>query len=225
MIKGISLNVGSNNKCENKRGRINPIDLTFQYRPIPEEKLVKCKVPTYAELNACPYTQLKAPNLPVHIDPEFDTNTYGHAKRWGEIKALLDLKPGDYLFFHATLSHLNKPQLWLTAIIGYFIKESVNDCRKLTKEEIEEQYGKRFASNAHLKRTDPSIDLLISGSKNSKLLQRAIPLSDFSAPGRLNEKFKDNIRTVTGKQIAGKGWCRWTLKINRPEDVIESGEI
>lgn len=233
MIKGVSLNIGSNDSKENAngRGRINPIDWTFQYLPIPETKQVKINVPTYAELQACPYTQLKAPSLPVHLDPEFSTNTYGHATRgYGDIKALSDpvvgLKPGDYLFFHATLSHLSEPSLWLTAIIGYFIIESVNDCRKRTKEEIEERYGKRFASNAHLKRTDPSIALLISGSNESKLLRCGIPLSNFSEPTRLNEKFKDNIRTVTDKQLdIGKPWYRWTLKINHPEAVIESGEI
>jgi len=225
IAKAISLNIGSNSRYINGRGQIDPVDLTFQYLPIPETKPVVLKVPTYAELQV-KKKQLKDPNQLVHFDPEFRTCTYGHIKRgYGDINALLSLNEGDYLFFHATLSHPNKPSLWLTAIIGYFIIESVHDCRGLAKEEIQEQYGDRFKSNAHLKRVDPSVDLLISGSKKSKLFGHAIPLSNFSVPLRLNNRFKSIITTVSGKQIDdGKPWYRWTLKVNAPEEIIELGK-
>lgn len=224
LVKGLSLNVGSSSQDVNGRGIIDPIDLTFEYLPIPEIKSVKDKVPTYAKLQLKNPYRLKEPNCPVHLDPEFSTYTYGHIKRgYGDVDAILKLNKGDYLFFHATLSHPTSQNLWLTAIIGYLIIESVCDCRNLTKDEITRQYSKRFMSNAHLKRTHPSVDFLISGSKKSKLFRHAILLSNFSNPLCLNEKLKHNISTVTSKQIDdGKPWHRWVLKVNDPEEVIES---
>lgn len=219
MVKALSINVASNESYTNGRGLIDPVDLTFEYLPIPEEGEVETTVPTYSGIETLRGRRLK--NQPVHLDPEFETYTYGHVKRFGEMKSLLNLDKGDYLFFHATLSHPSS-NLWLTAVIGYFVIESVEDCRGLTSKEVKEKHRNRFKNNAHLKRTDSSVDLLISGTKGSELLEHAILLSTFSEPLKLIDSFKDNITTVTGKRInEGNPWHRWTLKIERPEDILK----
>jgi hypothetical protein len=225
MGEAVSINVGSNSQHVNGRGVVDPFDFSFDYLPIPETEQVMSEVPTYADLKLR-NTGLKAPWHPVHLDPEFETYTYGHVRRgYGDIKALLGLDRGDYLFFHATLSHPGDPSLWLTAVIGYFVVEDVFDCRGLSEDGIRKQYGDRFNLNAHLRRADPSVDILISGSDGSRLLDRAIPLSSFSLPRRLNERFRGVITTLTGKDLRnGSSWFRWTLKVEDPEKLLEAGD-
>lgn len=135
--------------------------------------------------------------------------------------AIKSLDQGDYLLFHATLSHPEYPEKWLTAIIGYFEVECVVECSGLSTAEIKDLHGKKFANNAHLKREDPSVDLLVAGTGDSRLLEKAIPLSTFESPRELRKEFNELFRTAGGKTISnGKSWCRWTLKIEDVEKLM-----
>jgi len=221
MMKGASINIASSSKNPNGRGPIDPPDFSFEYLPIPEESEIIDEIPTYAELDWISQENIPVLDKPVHLDPEFKTYTYGHATRgFGDMGLLMDLKEGDYLFFHSTLDNKHEPSEWLTAIIGYFEIEKVIDCRELSSSEIKEMGG--FENNAHLKRKDSGVDLLISGTEDSKLLEKCVPLSSFEDPRKLKDEFKEFVMTPSGKEINdGNPWFRWTLKVTEPEKMLE----
>jgi len=224
MAKAVSMNVASRSSDPNGRGRININDTTFEYLPIPEGKETVNDIPTYSELEWIEKENLKKSNLPVHLDPEFKTYTYGHIKRgFGDVSSILDLEKGDYFFFHSTLADLEDSNKWLTAIIGYLEVKKIVDCRDLSSSEIKAING--FENNAHLKRKEPNVDFLVSGTEDSKLLERCIPLSSLKSPRCLKEDSEELIRTPTGKKInGGSPWFRWTLKILEPEKILKRVE-
>jgi len=212
---GVLINVGSNSSSPNGRGRIFE-DLTFEYLPIPESGETREKVPTYRELG---FSYLKFPDLPVHVDPEFETFTYGHVRRgFGDLRSLIKLEKKDVLFFYATL---HNGEDWSIYIIGYFTNLKVYDCRGLSRKKI---LGLKFtglANNAHLKRVDPSVALLVKGGKGSKLLKRGFPLTEDINNLALRESLIDIVHTATGKNIrSGTPWFRWTLTCSKSEHLL-----
>ncbi len=115
-------------------------------------------------------------NRIIHFDPEFETFTYGDptSKR----KYLLKLRKDDILVFYSGLVPFeNQRYRKALYIIGYFIVKKVVDFNKLTKEDIKKSY-RLYHNNAHLKRSYNVKDLvIIVGSQKSKLLKKAILLS------------------------------------------------
>jgi len=212
---GVFINVGSSSSNPNGRGRLFE-DFTFEYLPIPESEKTREKVPTYRELG---FGHVKFPDLPVHLDPEFQTLTYGHVTRgFGDLRNLLSLKKDDILFFYATLQKENE---WSTYIIGCFRNLEVYDCRRLSTKEILGFKSRGFTRNAHLKRVDPSVDLLIKGGKGSRLLEKAFPLAQETYNLALRESLRDIILTATGKEIrSGTPWFRWTLTCNSSDRLL-----
>lgn len=220
ILFGILINVGSSSANLNGRGRIFE-DFTFEYLPIPESEKTREKVPTYRELG---FSHAKFPDLPVHLDPEFKTFTYGHVKRgFGDLRCLLQLKKSDVLFFYATLQ---KEAQWSTYIIGYFRNIQVYDCRKLSTKMVLKFKFKGFVNNAHLKRVDPSVDLLIKGGRGSKLSNKAFPLAEKNDPLTLQEPLSKTILTATGKQVVpGSPWFRWTLTCSNANELLRRIEM
>lgn len=212
---GVLINVGSNSSCQNGRGRVFE-DFTFEYLPIPEDKETLDKVPTYKDLG---FSHVKFPDVAVHLDPEFETFTYGHVERgFGDVKSILRLRKEDVLFFYATLQNKNS---WSPYIIGCFTNLEINDCRNLSIEEIFAFKYRGFGNNAHLRRADPYVDFLIKGGQGSRLLQKAFPLAKSDKPSELRDSFKDIILTATGKKIrSGTPWFRWTLICEKPEVLL-----
>ena len=213
---GLFINVGSNSTNPNGRGRIFE-DYTFEYLPIPESEETRQKVPTYCQLG---FTHVKFPDLPVHLDPTFETFTYGHVRRgFGDVRTFLRLTENDVVFFFATLQ---KKEGWSTFIVGYFRNPRVYDCRGLSAKEVLSFKFKGFADNAHLKRLNPSVDLLIKGGKNSRLLERAIPLAEDNDHLKLRKPLRDMILTLTGKKIQrGAPWFRWVLICKNPIQLLD----
>jgi len=205
----VLINVGSSSSNPNGRGCIFK-DFTFEYLPIPESERTAEKVPSYRELG---FRHVRFPDLPVHLDPEFETFTYGHVRRgFGDVRSLLRLEKKDVLFFYATLQ---REDVWSTYIIGYFRNVDVLDCRRLSIEEILKLKSREFANNAHLKRVNPSVDLLIKGGKGSELLKKAFPLAEEDNRLELRKSLRTLIWTATGKKIrSGTPWFRWTLTCN-----------
>ncbi len=212
---GVLINVGSSTKYPNGRGRVFQ-DLSFEYLPIPEVERTREKSPTYRELG---FHNVKYPDLPVHLDPEFDTFTFGYFNRgFGSTETLLNLKKKDYLFFYATL---DKEKGWAPFLIAYFKIYSVVDCRKSSHKEIFQLESKGFKQNAHLKRKNPSVDLLIRGSKNSRLLAKAFPLAEDFNHLRLKKSLRRLIFTIGGKKIQrNTPWYRWTLVTSNSNTLI-----
>lgn len=212
---GVLINVGSSSSNPNGRGRIFR-DFSFEYIPIPEFKRIREQVPTYRDLG---FAHVKSPDLPVHLDPEFQTFTYGHVRRgFGDMQSLLRLKENDVLFFYSTLQ---KESQWSTYIIGYFRNLTLYDCRELSVKEILGFKSRGFAKNAHLKRVDPSVDLLIKGGEGSRLLRKAFPLAEENNHLALREPLRDIIQTATGKNItSGTPWFRWTLTCGECREIF-----
>ena len=215
IVFGVLVNVGSSSGNPNGRGRIFK-DYTFQYLPIPESQKTREKVSTYEELG---FSHVKFPDLPVHLDPEFETFTYGHVRRgFGDLQCLLALKKSDVLFFYATLQ---KEEEWSTYVIGCFRNIEVYDCRELSAKEVLTLRFKGFANNAHLKRVNPSVDLLIKGGNGSKLLHKAFPLAKDKKPLALQNSLSKIILTATGKSIgSGSPWFRWILTCSNTNELL-----
>ncbi|HML01895.1 MAG TPA: hypothetical protein VK487_00825 [Candidatus Bathyarchaeia archaeon] len=82
------MNVGSSSANPNGRGRIFR-DSTFEYLPVLEVAKTTTRILTDRELG---FANVRYPDLPVHLDPEFETFTYGHVKRgFGDVKSILEL--------------------------------------------------------------------------------------------------------------------------------------
>jgi hypothetical protein len=212
--------VGSSSANPNGRGRIFK-DLTFEYLPIPETAKTTARVPTYGELG---FTSVHYRDLPVHLDPEFRTFTYGHVKRgFGDIQSIHKLQRDDALFFYATLQ---KESEWAPYIIGYFRDLEWHDCREMSVEEILSFKMKGFSNNAHLKREEPHADFLIKGGENSEYLTKAFALTIEDNHLKLRDELEDIILTTTGKKIeSGKPWFRWTLTCSKCRELIEAIEV
>lgn len=207
-LLGVFVNVGSSTSKETPNGRGKILDsFQFEYLPIPEQEKTIVKIPTYRELG---FQQIKFPDLPVHLDPEFNTFTYGHVERgYGDMNSLLRLEKDDALFFHATLQ---KDSTWSTYVIGYFMNIERYDCRRLSAKETSALKDNGFADNAHLKRVDPHVDLLLKGARGSKQLRRAFPLAEEKDHLTLRRSLADIMFTAGGKKIErGAPWFRWTL--------------
>ncbi len=200
----LGLNVGSNASMANGRGWVDPETGAFVYLPIVEEGPLEGPAPTYRQLG---FADVKHPDLPVHLDPEFGTFTYGHKRRFGDSR-LWALQAGDILLFYATLDLLPERQKWGVYGIGVFVLESLVDTRGLSPGEIRRLPG--FEANAHLKRLEPGVDLLIKGTPESRLYLEALPISHAQDVLRLHPGFSGRLATVSGKTIkGGKGWWRW----------------
>jgi hypothetical protein len=174
--------------------------------------------PTYRQLGftdldrKCPkLLAVKYPDAYAHVDPEFQSFTYGHMKRVGD-DILWELRQGDILFFYSTLDLLPDRKRWSVYIIGYFEVDEKEDTRGKTQGEIRSLPG--FQSNAHLRHVNvgADLDLLVRGSTASRLYEHAIPLSEVGDPTRVHSSFVRGLSTVTGRAIeGGRTWHRWIL--------------
>ena len=187
MSRAVAINVGANTTLPGFRGPVTP-DGRFAYVPIPEREPTAEPVPTYDDLSVPLGVDVSdVAGRRVHLDPEF-AGVYGStAYTYGDehgVKAgpLSTLDPGDSLFFYATLSLRGDPAEapafppeWAAYLIGEFRVE-----RAITGEtyrELGDGERARFASNAHVKRTNFDARVLVAGTEDSRLLDRAVPLS------------------------------------------------
>jgi hypothetical protein len=228
VARALAINVAANTNLPGVRGPIYP-DGSFVYLPIPEREPIDtaADVPTYddllAELPTLPF-ELPADSrdTPVHLDPEFagypccESYTYGdeHGVKAGPIS---ELEPGDSLLFYATLTSHEPPAgvdtdpavdwvapEWGAYLIGEFRIDRVLDsdaCQSLSTTD-----KAAFVSNAHCKRADVDAKVLVRGGAESRLFDRAVPLSAPDAGATAN-------RIVTElSNDSGKGpWWRRRL--------------
>jgi len=183
-MRAIAINVAANTTLPGFRGPVTP-DGRFAYVPIPEREPTADPVPTYGDLSfPLDVDVSEVADRRVHLDPEFagvhgsTTSTYGdeHGVKAGPLSTL---DPGDSLFFYATLSIRGDapgfPPEWGAFLIGEFRVE-----RAITGETyraLDADERARFASNAHVKRETFDAAVLVAGSDESRLLDRAVPLS------------------------------------------------
>ena len=226
MAESIAINVAANTNLPGFRGPIYP-DGSFVYLPIPEREPTAEPVPTYADL----LDQLDPLPVPVdddlrdrqvHLDPEFaeypTCSRYTYSDEHG-VKAgpLSELQPGDSLFFYATLTR-HEPLLevdtdspvdwvapdWGAYLIGEFRVDRVFDADACADLSAFARHG--VDTNAHCKRDPFDAKVLVVGTDDSRLFDRAVPLSSPESGATAN-------RLVTEcSNDSGKGpWWRRRL--------------
>jgi len=144
----------------------------------------------------------------IHYDPEFETYTYGDPSRTK--RSLARLQKGDYLVFYSSLTEYPRKNNSKTAlyIIGYFQIDETRIVKDIKEyEDVKKKYGKNFhvmhrkiferdvttAKNNGLK--------LVKGLKNSKLLKKAYPISEwkpFGSDGKCRFVISKNMQKIFG---------------------------
>ena len=166
-------------------GSLAPIfeDGSFEFIPIPEKCATSENI-TYAHLSGRNYRSLvdfvltKLHNSIPHIDPEFETFTYGDPTP-NKRRQLARLVPGDLLVFYAGLESKNEIDMPRLFIIGYFTVKQVHDFNEIPKSKHGSVFRK-VRNNAHAKRkyVDEGLVIVEGDSQNSKLLSKALPFGD-----------------------------------------------
>jgi hypothetical protein len=189
MTKAVLLRVGVDSGSGGIQGPLFK-DGSFEYICIPDKKGVS--VHTYGLLlgkhgtpqsDYFPAAKREAvARQHVHLDPEFDTFTYGDPTT--PKRSLRNLNKGDYLIFYAGLqgwgdevggSKGSTPALY---IIGYFVVEMAGMAEEFSKSTLRAEFGQNF----HVRY--PSVFkvqkhrlVLIKGGPGSRLLERAHRIS------------------------------------------------
>ena len=159
-------------------------DGTFEYIPIPDRFGVDPR--TYGTLtgrrgrplsNYFPSTrQPRMCRQSVHVDPEFATFTYGDPSV--PKSGLRHLRPGDLLVFFCGLEGWDHPAAPALYLLGYF-EVAAGWARDFAERERRDL----FAENFHVRhecvyRRQEARLVLVKGSRDSRLLERAVPISE-----------------------------------------------
>lgn len=165
-------------------------DGSFEYICIPDKKGVS--VHTYGSLlgrNGTPHSDYfpvrkrrEVAKQHVHLDPEFETFTYGDPTT--PKRSLQTLEKGDYLIFYAGLQGWEKDSGWSQGtppalyIIGYFVVEMAGMAEDFSKAALRGEFGQnfhvRYPSVFKLQRDQL---VLVKGGPGSRLLRRAHQIS------------------------------------------------
>ena len=160
-------------------------DGSFEYIPIPDDFGIDQR--TYGNtigrygrrlIDYFPKSrQAKMINQSIHFDPEFATFTYGDPTR--PKAGLRHLQQGDMLIFYCGLEGWNfksEPALYL---MGYFEILAAGKANDFTRSKLQNLVGENFHvqhQNVYLEQKDNLV--LVKGSSNSRLLNRAVLLSE-----------------------------------------------
>lgn len=163
-------------------GMLGPLlrDGSFEYVPIPEDLSEHGR--KYGEIHGkkdnrllseffSTKRQARIRDTLAHLDPEFDSYTYGDPTR--PKRSLRELEQGDLLVFYAGLEphgfeDSTKRGLY---VIGYFEVEAAGEAVRFAKDRLSELFGK----NQHVKypRKNEAELVLVKGSTKSRLLRHA----------------------------------------------------
>jgi hypothetical protein len=182
-------------------GVLAPIfsDGSFEYIPLSEKNENTAEKKTFKNTRGrngvqfSDYLPEKIRNLKMHLDPEFETFTYGD--QTVKTNYLLKLEHNDLLVFYAGLTpYKNSEYEEALYIIGYFSVRSVTDFKILDKLEIQKK-SKDYRNNSHIKLGGLENLVVVEGDhKKSKLLEKAVLISE----KKLN-KIGRNYHTVSAE--------------------------
>jgi hypothetical protein len=121
----------------------------------------------------------KVGNYSMHVDPEFETFTYGDPTP--PKQGLCRLQPGDLLVFYSGLrgwDFESQPALY---IVGFFEVERAGLASRFSAGELE----RLFAANFHVRHQDVFNRqreklVLVKGTAGSRLLERAVLVSEMA---------------------------------------------
>jgi len=174
----------------------------------------------------------KHKDCPIHVDPEFETFTYGdpHVGKG----TLIKLEKGDYLIFYAGLKPVDKTKEDGLYIIGYF---EIEETKRVTSINEADEVKKKFKNNFHVlhnlilerdvtKEKNKGLKL-IKGTKRSRLLKHAVKISvkkkykTIKSPTDvLDPKFYKVFGDFDGKVSLRRNPTRW-VKDEYVEKAIE----
>jgi hypothetical protein len=182
-MKAALLRVGIDAGCGGIQGPLFK-NGAFEYIPIPNGPNIDPR--TYGQLigrhgqpliDYFPYNlKLKMINKSAHLDPEFETFTYGDPTR--PKAGLRKLENGDMLIFYCGLEGWDfhcEPGLYL---MGYFEVLTAGLATEYDPKEIESLFGKNFhvLHNSRFENERENL-VLVKGSARSRLLDRAVLIS------------------------------------------------
>jgi hypothetical protein len=124
-----------------------------------------------------PRSRMRMQNIPMHVDPEFDSFTYGDPTL--PKKRLAELRADDLLVFYAGLEGFDFVSAPALYIIGYFEVARAGFGSSFSENVLHQE----FARNFHVMHKDVFAGqrdkvVLIKGTKKSRLLNKAIKLGD-----------------------------------------------
>ncbi len=189
MTKAVLLRVGIDSGSGGIQGPLHK-DGSFEFVCIPDKNEVS--VHTYGTClgrNGVPHSHYfplpkreKAARQHVHLDPEFDTFTYGDPTL--PKRSLRKLKNGDYLIFYCGLQERDEAAVWKLAqfpalyIVGYFLVEMAGMATEFSKRALLLDFGQnfhvRYPSVFKMQRDQL---VLVKGGRGSRLLQKACRIS------------------------------------------------
>ncbi|WP_232702966.1 hypothetical protein [Halobacterium wangiae] len=185
MTGAVAINVAANTNQPGFRGPLRS-DGSFVYVPIPESEPTSERVPTYADLDLPLDVPPDVLETPVHLDPTFaeyaccDRYTYGDP-HGVKARPLSELSAGDRAYFYATLEAPDGPADWMADAWGTYLIGEFTLARDPLEgdafHDLSPGERERFAGNAHLKRDPFDAAVLLVGTDNSRLYDRAVPLS------------------------------------------------
>jgi hypothetical protein len=116
-------------------------------------------------------------DVPMHVDPEFETFTYGDPTP--PKKSLAWLRPGDMLVFYAGLEGWDFESAPALYIIGYFEVELADVGSSFSQITLHERFGRNFhVMHEDVFARDRDKVILIKGSTRSRLLKKATKLGE-----------------------------------------------
>ncbi|MEQ8790839.1 MAG: hypothetical protein RIC55_31370 [Pirellulaceae bacterium] len=225
--RAVLLRVGIDSGCG---GIQSPLfaDGSFEFVCIPDNKRVS--VHQYGSLigkNGLPHSayfptrrQESAAGQHIHLDPEFETFTYGDPTT--PKRSLQKLGQGDYLIFYCGLQEWDEETGWRADkppalyIVGYFVVQLAGMAADFSKTMLKREFGKnfhvRYATVFDRQREDL---VLVKGGPDSRLLTKAHRLSSVGKDrsGKplkvLSPKMRKVFGTFNGKVSIQRSPPRW----------------
>ena len=217
MTKAVLLRVGIDSGSGGIQGPLFK-DGSFELICIPDKKGVSVhKYGTCLSRSGIPHSEFFPPSRRkkvakqhVHLDPEFDTFTYGDPTP--PKRSLRTLEKGDHLIFYCGLQAWDDanfrrleptPALY---IVGYFVVDIAGLATDFTKQTLQSDFGQnfhvRYASVFKIQREQL---VLVKGGHGSRLLKKACRISSVGTDrfGRPLKVLSPEMRKVFG-DFAGR---------------------
>jgi hypothetical protein len=177
--------------------------------------------------------QRSAADQPVHLDPEFETFTYGDPSRTK--RSLGKLQPGDMLVFYCGLEGWEDYDVPSALyLMGYFEVELAILPADEADQSLIEQH---FANNFHVHhpsayQRDKDRLVLVKGGPGSRLLAKAVKISKVGQDSAgqslkvLSDEMRDVFGDFTGINSLQRSTPRWVSEdfVERAADFVRSCE-
>ncbi len=209
-------------------------DGTFEYIPIPDgfgkdERTYGNTVGNHGT-NLISYFPISRRNKmidqSIHYDPEFSTNTYGDPTK--PKSGLTYLQSGDMLIFYCGLKGWDCPTPPALYLIGYFEVSVAGRAIDFSTKELTSIFNENYHvkhGDIYKKQKDKLV--LIEGSKNSRLLEKAVCISEINHDRRgrplkvLSVEMQKIFGDFGGKTSIQQSPTRWV----KSEYVISAAEF